>query len=40
MLAGSLFQLMVWWLGSNRPHGPDEIEVLFLEFAVEHSAAR
>lgn len=40
MLAGSLFQLLVWWLGSNRPQGPDEIEALFLGFAVEDSTAR
>jgi len=40
MLAGSLFQLMVWWLGSNRPHGPNEIEALFLKFAAEDSSAR
>jgi AcrR family transcriptional regulator len=28
-LAGALFELLVWWLGSNRPHGAAEIEVLF-----------
>lgn len=40
MLAGSLFQLLVWWLGSNRLQGPDEIEAIFRGFAVEESAAR
>jgi AcrR family transcriptional regulator len=28
-LAGALFQLLVWWLGANRPHRPKEIEALF-----------
>lgn len=37
MLAGSLFQLLVWWLGSNRPQGPDEIEALFLGFVDGHA---
>lgn len=28
-LGGALFELLVWWLGSNRPHQPREIEALF-----------
>lgn len=28
-LAGALFELLVWWLGSNRPHPPGEIEEMF-----------
>lgn len=35
MLAGGLFQLLVWWLGASRPDGPDDIEALFLGFAVQ-----
>lgn len=28
-LAGALFELLVWWLGSNRPHKSGEIAALF-----------
>lgn len=28
-LAGALFELLVWWLGSNRPHQPREVQTLF-----------
>ena len=28
-LAGALFETLVWWLGSNRPHRPDEIQQVF-----------
>lgn len=28
-LAGALFELMVWWLGSKRPYGPGEVYELF-----------
>jgi hypothetical protein len=28
-LAGALFQLLTWWLGTNRPHPPQDIEALF-----------
>lgn len=28
-LAGALFELLVWWLGSNRPHSPQEVQALF-----------
>lgn len=28
-LAGALFELLVWWLGSNRPHSPEEVQALF-----------
>jgi AcrR family transcriptional regulator len=28
-LGGALFELLAWWLGSNRPHKPSEIEALF-----------
>jgi AcrR family transcriptional regulator len=28
-LAGALFEMLVWWLGSNRPHHAREIEALF-----------
>jgi AcrR family transcriptional regulator len=28
-LAGALFEMLVWWLGSNRPHRPEEIRLLF-----------
>ena len=34
MLAGSLFHLLVWWLGSARPHSPSEVEAMFLAFSV------
>ena len=33
-LAGALFELLVWWLGSNRPHNPHEIEALFAQWSV------
>lgn len=32
-LAGALFELLVWWLGSNRPHKPVEIEMLFRKWS-------
>lgn len=32
-LAGALFELLVWWLGNNRPHKPAEIEMLFREWS-------
>ena len=28
-LAGALFQLLAWWLGTSRPQRPQEIEALF-----------
>ena len=28
-LGGALFQLLTWWLGTNRPHPPQEVEALF-----------
>jgi AcrR family transcriptional regulator len=28
-LGGALCELLAWWLGSNRPHKPSEIEALF-----------
>lgn len=33
-LAGALFELLVWWLGSNRPHKPREIELLFRQWTT------
>lgn len=33
-LAGALFELLVWWLGSNRPHKPREIEALFRQWSL------
>jgi AcrR family transcriptional regulator len=33
-LAGALFELLVWWLGSNRPHKPREIEALFRQWST------
>jgi AcrR family transcriptional regulator len=38
MLAGSLMQLMVWWLGSAWQLSPEEIEARFLAFAVNTPA--
>jgi AcrR family transcriptional regulator len=32
-LAGALFEMLVWWLGSNRPHRPEEIEQLFARWS-------
>lgn len=29
MLAGALFQLLIWWLGEHQPQSPREIEMLF-----------
>ena len=29
-LAGALFQLLTWWLGTNKPHSPKEIEALYV----------
>lgn len=28
-LAGALFEMLVWWLGSNRPYRPEDIQGLF-----------
>jgi AcrR family transcriptional regulator len=28
-IAGALFELLVWWLASNRPHRPEEVQMLF-----------
>lgn len=39
LLAGSLFQLLVWWLGSARHHLPAEVEARFRAFAVSGSPA-
>lgn len=33
-LAGALFELLCWWLGSNRPHKPREIETLFRQWST------
>jgi AcrR family transcriptional regulator len=33
-LAGALFELLIWWLGSNRPHKPREIEKLFRQWST------
>lgn len=33
-LAGALFEMLVWWLGSNRPHKPREIEMLFRQWST------
>lgn len=32
-LGGALFELLAWWLCSNRPHKPQEIEALFLHWS-------
>lgn len=32
-LAGALFEVLVWWLGSNLPHTPAEIETLFRQWS-------
>lgn len=32
-LAGALFEILVWWLGSNRPHQPREIQQLFEDWS-------
>lgn len=32
-LAGALFEVLVWWLGSNRPHKPADIEILFRQWS-------
>ena len=32
-VAGSLFQLLSWWLGESRPQRPQEIEALFHELS-------
>ena len=41
-LGGALFQLLTWWLGTSRPHRPQEIETLFhtLSKPVMQSARR
>jgi AcrR family transcriptional regulator len=33
-LAGALLELLIWWLGSNRPHKPQEIEALFKQWSM------
>lgn len=33
-LAGALHELLTWWLGSNRPHQPREIEALFRQWSL------
>ena len=33
-LAGALFEMLVWWLGSNRPHKPHEIESLYRRWSA------
>jgi AcrR family transcriptional regulator len=33
-LAGALFELLLWWLGSNRPHKPQQIEELFERWSI------
>jgi AcrR family transcriptional regulator len=37
-MAGALFQLMVWWLGSRNPVSPAEVEAWFIGFAVTPQA--
>ena len=32
-LAGALFELLVWWLGSKQPQGPTEIDALFRQWS-------
>lgn len=39
MLAGSLFQLLVWWMGSARPAPPQDIAEMFRAFAVARLSA-
>lgn len=33
-LGGALFELLGWWLGSNRPHSPQEIEAVFRQWSA------
>lgn len=33
-LAGALFELMVWWLASNRPQRPDDIAAAFRRWSA------
>lgn len=33
-LGGALFELLIWWLGSNRPHKPREIASLFKQWST------
>ena len=33
-LGGALLELLVWWLGSNRPQRPSEIEAVFLRWSA------
>lgn len=33
-LAGALFELMVWWLASNRPQRPEEITAIFKRWSA------
>ncbi|WP_164885204.1 TetR/AcrR family transcriptional regulator [Rubrivivax rivuli] len=39
MLAGCLFQLMVWWMGMARPAPPQDIASMFQTFAVARASA-
>ena len=32
-LGGALFELLAWWLGSNRPHKPEEVAALFHQWS-------
>lgn len=32
-LGGALFELLAWWLGSNRPQKPKDIEALFFHWS-------
>lgn len=36
-LAGALFELMVWWLASNRPQRPEDIAVAFKRWSASAS---
>ncbi|WP_395699416.1 TetR/AcrR family transcriptional regulator [Aquabacterium sp.] len=39
-LAGALFEMLVWWLGSNRPHRPQEIWEVFEQWSQSVPAAQ
>ena len=39
-LAGALFQLLVWWLGSVPDRSPQEVEALFRGFSAGAGGAR
>jgi AcrR family transcriptional regulator len=38
-LAGALFELLAWWLGTKRPHKPEEITALYLQWSAPVLAA-